>query len=48
MREKRKITYENMYKNFMTNYSKTLKDMLEHSKNFYANKARGRKTLKEE
>ena len=37
-----------MYKIFMTNYSKTLKDMLENSKNFYANKARGRKTLKEE
>ena len=37
-----------MFKNFQINYAKTLNDMLEKSKNFYANKARGRKVLKEE
>ena len=37
-----------MYKNFQSNYKRTLDRMLEQSAAYYYNKARGRKVLKEE
>ena len=38
-RERKKIVYENMFRNFSSNYTKTLEDMLSNSKHYYHKKA---------
>lgn len=44
-REKKKVIYENMFKNFSANYIKTLDDMIDNSKHYYSKKARERQVL---
>ena len=44
-RERKKIVYENMFKNFSSNYTKTLEDMISNSKHYYHKKAQERQVI---
>ena len=44
-RERKKVIYENMFKNFSTNYTKTLEDMVENSKHYFHKRAQERQVI---